>query len=57
MNKNEDVFIKGDILSWEVALTCEASKPLYEWLQQKDIELELASDKSSLYEKIPRVKL
>tara|TARA_R100000008_G_scaffold83924_2_gene70097 strand:- start:2504 stop:4567 length:2064 start_codon:yes stop_codon:yes gene_type:complete len=55
--KNEDVFIKGDILSWEVALTCEASKPLYEWLQQKDIELELASDKSSLYEKIPRVKL
>ena len=51
------MFIKGDILPWEVAVTCEASKELYEWLQSRNIELEIASNKSSLYEKIPRVVL
>ena len=55
--KQEDMFIKGDILPWEVAVTCEASKELYEWLQGQNIELEIASNKSSLYEKIPRVVL
>ena len=55
--KEEEMFIKGDILPWEVAVTCEASKELYEWLQERNIELELASNKSSLYEKIPRVVL
>ena len=55
--KEDQMFIKGDILPWEVAATCEASKELYEWLQNRGIELELASNKSSLYEKIPRVVL
>jgi len=55
--KDEKMLIKGDILPWEVAATCEASKELYEWLQGRGIELELASNKSSLYEKIPRVVL
>tara|TARA_A100001515_G_C4591694_1_gene216200 strand:- start:4461 stop:6515 length:2055 start_codon:yes stop_codon:yes gene_type:complete len=55
--KDEKMLIKGDILPWEVAATCEASKELYEWLQSRGIELELASNKSSLYKKIPRVVL
>ena len=55
--KKEEMFIKGDILPWEVAVTCEASKELYEWLKERNIELELASNKSSLYEKIPRIVL
>ena len=55
--KREDMFIKGDILPWEVTATCDASEALYKWLQKRNIELEIASNKSSLYEKIPRVVL
>ena len=53
----DKLFNRGDILPWEVKVTCEASKDLYEWLSDKGVELELISNKSSLYEGIPRVKL
>ena len=48
---------RGDILDWEITETREFSKPFYEWCTQNDISLTMASNKSSLYEKIPRVKL
>ena len=48
---------RGDILDWEITETREFSKPFYEWCENNGISLSLASDKSSLYEKIPRVKL
>ncbi len=44
-------------LDWEVDATCKASEPLYKWLLSKGTQLQLASDKSHLYEGIPRVKL
>jgi len=53
----DKLFNRGDILPWEVKVTCEASKDLYEWLSKRGIELELISNKSSLYEGIPRVNL
>ena len=48
---------RGDILEWEIEDTREFSKSFYEWCCQNDIELKLASQRSSLYEKIPRIKL
>ncbi len=48
---------RGDILDWEIEETREFSKNFYEWCCQNDIELKLASQRSSLYEKIPRIKL
>ena len=48
---------RGDILDWEITETREFSKSFYEWCEKNNISLSLASDKSSLYEKIPRVKL
>lgn len=48
---------RGDILDWEITETREFSKPFYEWCEKNNISLSLASNKSSLYEKIPRVKL
>ena len=52
-----DVHNPGYILDWEVDATCKASEPLYKWLLSKGTQLQLASDKSHLYEGIPRVKL
>lgn len=51
------LFNRGDVLDWEIEANQKASRDLYEWLQGKDIELVLASDKSSLYNGIPRVTL
>ena len=55
--ENKKMFNKGDILPWEVSMTCEASEPLYYWLKEKGVELQLVSNRSNLYENIPRVKL
>ena len=51
------MFSKGDVLPWEISITCKASEDLYKWLKTKDIELELCSDVSELYKEIPRVKI
>jgi len=51
------MFNKGDILPWEISITCEASEALFYWLKENGVELELVSNKSNLYENIPRVKL
>lgn len=51
------IFSKGDVLPWEISITCKASEDLYKWLKTKDIELELCSDVSELYKEIPRVKI
>ena len=48
---------QGDILGWEMEANIDASKEAFEWLKDRGIELELASDKSILYEGIPRVKI
>jgi len=46
----------GYILDWEVAATCKASKSLFHWLQNRNVELEV-SHGSNVYEVIPRVSL
>ena len=54
---NQKFSSKGDILPWEVSITCKASEDLYNWLKSKDIELEISSKQSSLYKEIPRVRI
>ena len=51
------LFNRGDVLDWEIEANQKASRELYNWLKEKDIELILASDKSSLYNGIPRINL
>ena len=53
----QQLFNKGDVLPWEISITCKASEDLYKWLKSKDIELELCSEESQLYKQIPRVKI
>jgi glycosyltransferase involved in cell wall biosynthesis len=55
--ETKSLYNRGDILDWEVEANQKASEHFYKWLQEKDIELVLASDKSSLYNGIPRVNL
>jgi hypothetical protein len=47
---------RGDILSWEIEVTRNATKELFYWLKDNGVDLCLLSDKSKLYENIPRVK-
>ena len=54
---DNDVHNPGYILDWEVDATCKSSEPLYKWLLSKDTQLMIASNKSHLFEGIPRVKL
>ena len=54
---DNEVHNPGYILNWEVDATCKASKPLYKWLLSKGVELIIASERSSLYEGIARIKL
>ena len=56
-DEDKKMFSKGDVLPWEISITCKASEDLYKWLKTKDIELELCSDVSELYKEIPRVKI
>jgi glycosyltransferase involved in cell wall biosynthesis len=56
-DEEQKMFNKGDILPWEVSITCKASEDLYKWLKSKNIELEICSSQSELYEQIPRVKI
>ena len=53
----ENLINRGDILDWEIDETRDFSKNFYEWCVKNNIELKLASNKSSLYDKIPRVNL
>ena len=53
---NDDVYNKGDVLDWEIKTTCDASKELYYWLKEKNIDIKVASS-SAVYEKIERIKL
>jgi hypothetical protein len=53
----DNLMNRGDILSWEITETREASKDLYNWLKGKGVELELVSKQSTLYKEIPRVTL
>jgi len=48
---------KGDVLPWEISITCKASEPLYNWLSKKGVELEISSHQSSLHKEIPRVEI
>jgi len=52
----DTLYNRGDILPWEIEVTRNATKELYYWLKENGVELELVSDKSKLYENIPRVK-
>ena len=56
-NDEQAMFNRGDVLPWEISITCKASEELYKWLKSKDIELELCSEESQLYKEIPRVKI
>ena len=53
----QNLMNRGDILDWEIKETREFSKVFYEWCKNNHIELNLASDQSSLFEGIPRIKL
>jgi glycosyltransferase involved in cell wall biosynthesis len=53
---NDDVFNKGDVLDWEIKTTCDASKELYYWLKEKEIDIKVASS-SAVYEKIERIRI
>ena len=52
----ENMFNRGDILDWEIKATREASKELYYWLKEKEIDLKIASS-SAVYENIERITL
>ena len=53
---NDDVYNKGDVLDWEIKTTCDASKELYYWLKERNIDIKVASS-SAVYEKIERIRL
>ena len=53
----EGLINRGDILSWEIEETRKFSKSFYNWCRENGIDLNIASDKSSLYEGIPRINL
>ena len=53
----ENLINRGDVLGWEMGANIEASESAYEWLKEKGIELELASDQSVLSDVIPRVEI
>ena len=55
--ETSDLMNRGDILSWEITETREASEDLFKWLKKKGVKLELASKQSTLYKGIPRVSL
>jgi len=55
--ETENLFNRADVLPWEVKAHVDITDVMYEWLLSKEIELELASDKSALYEGIPRVEV
>ena len=55
--KESSFFRPGTMMDWEIDTTRDASKDLYYWLSDKGIELNIASENSSLYENIPRVEL
>ncbi len=53
----ENLINRGDVLGWEMGANIEASESAYEWLKEKGIDFELASDQSVLSDVIPRVKI
>tara|TARA_E500000305_G_C3893154_1_gene175149 strand:- start:246 stop:659 length:414 start_codon:yes stop_codon:yes gene_type:complete len=53
---DKNLINKGDVLDWEIKTTRDASKELYYWLKEKNIDIKVASS-SAVYEKIERIKL
>ena len=53
----EGLLNRGDILPWEIEETRKFSETFYKWCENNNIELELASTRSALSDKIPRIKL
>jgi len=51
------LFNRADVLPWEVKAHVNITEEMYNWLLSKDVQLELASDKSALFEGIPRITL
>jgi len=48
---------RGDILPWEIKANRDISEDLYTWLKDRNVELNIATEGSSLSSKIPRIKL
>jgi hypothetical protein len=55
--KDSQFWNPGSMMTWEIEATTKASKDLYYWFQKHNIDLQIASTQSDLYENIPRVKL
>ena len=55
--ETDKLYNRGDILDWEVDANQKASEHFFKWLKNRGVDLVLASDKSSLYNGIPRVNL
>ena len=55
--ETDRLYNRADVLPWEVKAHVEVTDIMYEWLLSKDVQMELASDKSALYEGIPRVQI
>jgi hypothetical protein len=45
------------MMTWEIEATTSASKDLYWWLKNQDINWMIGSSNSDLYDQIPRIKL
>ena len=55
--KEDEFFIKGDVLPWEIKATREATSQLVDWLKTKNITLQTASKNSRINDKIERIIL
>jgi hypothetical protein len=55
--KDSKLFNPGSMMNWEIDATTKASKELYFWLKNKNIELNILTKNSSLYSGIPRKTL
>jgi hypothetical protein len=51
------MFNPGTMMTWEIEATTAASKDLYLWLKNQDINWVIGSSNSALYDQIPRVKI
>ena len=51
------LYNQGDILSWEMQANIDSTKELYEWLKNRNVDLEVASQHSLVYSGIPRVTI
>ena len=56
-NKELSLCNPGSMMHWEIEATTKASKDLYYWLKNQNIELNILTDNTALYEGIPRIKI